>query len=499
MKYLFLLIIAMMTLSYSSAQSLQDAIRLSSSGFYSSARSSGVSGAFGAMGADFGSVSYNPAATGAYWGSEFSFGFSNNNIFTKARLDGPESKVYDEVAKKKLKFEQIGYVINTQPVSSDWKSASFAIGMNRTANFNQRMYFEGNSKGSFTDRFLERSHGKELDELDNFEGGLAYDVGAIYGPDNNLFYTSDYQKFSPNNLLAKSQIVDSKGGIHEMVFSYGANYQDVFLFGLNIGIPFVNFTETKTYEEEAIDAGSVLKKLTYNEYLQTSGVGLNFKGGAILKIAKYFRLGGSFHSPTYFSLEDEYNTGMLYQYNEGDGLKTNEKESPEAYFKYKFTTPWRFTGSLGAIYKLGDLSGFVDFDAEYTDYSSGKFDFTAYSSDQGDAQNQDEQNDRIRESLKPAITYRLGTELAYKKFRVRGGMALPETPFDKDENSNVEPTYTFGAGLRGDKIFVDVAFVREGSGYGYSPYLLVDETLIQPFVDVEKYSSKWMLTFGTRF
>lgn len=499
MKYALTFLIALSSLGLVYGQSLQDAVRLSGSNFYSSARSSGVGGAFGSMGADFGSISYNPAATGAYWKSEFSMGFSFNNIKTDAELDADGSEIYSELAKRKLKFDQLGYVINTQPIGSEWKSASFAFGMNRIANFNQRMYFEGDSKGSFSDRFLERSNGKELDELDDFEGGLAYDVGAVYGPDNNLNYTSDYQKFGPNNLLRKFQEVDSRGGIHEMLFSYGANYDDLFLFGLNVGIPFMSYTETKSYTEEALDAGSVLKKLSYDEYLQTSGVGINFKGGMIVKPARFIRIGASFHSPTYYSLEDDYYTNMLYEYDEGDGLKSNEKQSPDAYFKYKFTTPWRFTGSVGAIYSLGDLNGFVDFDVEYTDYSTGKFDFTAYSSDEDDAMNQQEQNERILKELKPGITYRLGTEVAYKKLRIRGGFALPDTPFENDDLSDVVPTYTFGAGLRGDKLFFDFAYIREGSRFGYSPYLLVDETLIQPFVDVNKYTSRWLFTFGTRF
>jgi len=499
MKYLITILLTLAIFSLGFSQSLQDAIRLSGSDFYSSARSSGVGGAFGAMGADFGSISYNPAATGAYWGGEFSLGVSLNSSLTQARLDANETDLYDEHSKRKFKFDQIGYVINTQPIGSEWKSASFGFGMNRIANFDQKMYYEGNSKGSFTDRFLERSHGKELSELDDFEGGLAYDVGAIYGPDNNLYYSSDYQKFGPNNLLHKFQTVDSRGGINEMLFSYGANYNDVFLFGLNVGIPFINYSETKSYTEQALDASSVLKKLNYEEYLQSSGVGINFKGGMILKMAKYFRLGASFHSPTYYSLEDDYNTDLLYEYDEGEGLKSNEKESPGAYFKYKFRTPWRYTGSLGAIYKLGDLNGFVDFDVEYADYSTGKFDFTAYSSEEGDALNQQEQNERIREELKASLTYRIGTELAYKKLRMRGGIALPDTPFEKDDLTDVVPTYTLGAGIRGDKVFIDFAYIREGSRYGYSPYILIDETLIQPFVDVEKFTSKWLVTFGTRF
>jgi hypothetical protein len=478
-------------------QNLQDVIRMSNQEHFSTARTAGVGSAFGAMGADFAAIGINPASLAAYRTGELNFSFSGNRNTSDAQLEGAEGGFNTDRTKRKLKFDNAGLVINSAPMGSDWKATNFGFGFSRIANFDQAVYWEGQTRGSFTDRFLERANGKDLNSLDNFEAGLAYDVGAIYGPDNQLFYTSDYL-LTPQNLLDKNQSITSRGGIYEMSFAYGANYQEKLLFGLSIGVPFLNYNEDKFYQEESIDANSTLKKLEYTENLSISGVGINFNAGVIGLLGKSIRLGAAVHSPTVYSLQDDYFMELLYEYDEGNGLQSNQDGSPNGYFKYKFTTPWRFTGSLGALFDMGDLKGFVDFDVEYADYSAGSFNFTAYSSDIGDQENERDQNQNIRSQLRPALTYKLGAELAYGKVRGRAGYVLKESIFANDQFSDSAPYYTLGLGLRGRSFYIDAAWVRTKQSYGYTPYELVDFEKEQ-FVSIDKYSSKMILTFGTKF
>lgn len=478
-------------------QNLQDAIRMSTQENFSTARTAGVGSAFGALGADFAAIGINPATLAGYRTGELNFSFSGNRNTSDSQLDGADSGVLTEATKRKLKFDNAGLVINSGPMGSDWKATNFGFGFSRIANFDQEVYWAGQTKGSFTDRFLERANGKDLNNLDNFEAGLAYDVGAIYGPDNQLFYTSDYL-LTPQNLLDKSQSISSRGGIYEMTFAYGANYQEKLMFGVSLGVPFLNYNEDKFYQEEAIDANSTLKKLEYTENLSISGVGINFNAGIIGLLGKSIRLGAAVHSPTAYSLQDDYFMELLYEYNEGDGLQSNQDGSPNGYFKYKFSTPWRFTGSIGALLDMGDLKGFIDFDAEYADYSTGSFNFVAYSSDIGDQENERDQNQNIREQLRPAMTYRLGAELAYGKMRGRAGYVLKESIFANDQFSDSDPYYTLGLGLRGRSFYIDAAWVRTKQSYGYTPYELVEYEKEQ-FVNIDKYSSKLIFTFGTKF
>ena len=95
-------------------QTLEDALRYSRTNNYSTARSMGVAGAFGAMGADFGAISYNPATLGSYWKSEFNLsvgtynGSTNTNFGENANNSIP----------MKLSFNSIGFVTNTKKLAN---------------------------------------------------------------------------------------------------------------------------------------------------------------------------------------------------------------------------------------------------------------------------------------------------------------------------------------------------------------------------------------------
>ena len=492
-----LVLIILLTTSLLYGQNIQDALRMSEQSYYSSARASGVGGAYGAIGADFGSIAYNPASVAAFRTSEFTFGFSSNRTRSDAYLVGDENNRLEEATHKKFKLENAGLVIYHQPQSSNWTSANFSFGLTRLANFDQQINYKGETTGSYTDRFLERANGRDLDGLDNFEAGLAYDVGAIWGPDEQLEYTSDYL-FTPNDRMEKQQSITSRGGIYEMSFAYGANYQDNIHFGLSIGVPFLNYTEDKSYTETPVDIGSVFQYLQYNQELITSGVGINFKAGMVAKLNKVFRIGAAIHSPSWYYLQDDYNASMIYEFNEGDGLQSYEDGSPDGYFKYTFKTPWRYIASAGAVFRTGDLGVFIDFDAEYSDYSTGEFDFTAYSSSIADKENGEDQNEKISKELKPSMTYRLGGELAYGKWRGRLGFITAETPFENDNISDAKPGYSFGIGYRAWKYYIDFAFVNLRNSYSYTPYELQDRDLEQ-LVTIDKTRRKWQITVGRKF
>lgn len=479
-------------------QNLQDALRLSSLDHFATARTAGVGGAFGAMGADFGAIGNNPATLGAYRTGELNLSVSGNHTTSDALLTGSNTLANEATSKRRLKIDHAGLVLNSQPMGSEWTATNFAFGFYRTANFDQEIYYDGQTKGSFTDRFLERANGKDLNGLDDFEGGLAFDVGAIYGPDNQLYYTSDYL-LHPNNLLDKSQSIRTRGGISEMVFAYGANYKENMMFGVSIGVPFVNYNEDKSYQETAIPGdNSVLQDLQFNESLSVSGVGINFKAGLVGLLGRSIRVGAAIHSPSFYTLQDDYFNEMYYEFDEGNGPVSYQDGSPNGNFRYKFTTPWRFMGSVGILLDMGELKGFVDFDAEYADYSASSFNFTAYSTAIGDSENERDQNRNIEIQLRPAVTYRVGGELAYNKVRARAGYSLRESVFSNDTFGDSSPVLTFGAGFRGRSFYLDAAWVNAKSSYGYTPYELVEHEKEQ-FVEIDKRISKLIFTFGTKF
>jgi len=87
----------------------------------------------------------------------------------------------------------------------------------------------------------------------------------------------------------------------------------------------------------------------------------------------WVRLGGAFHSSTYYDMEDEYSTAITAVWN--DTLGTMYDPSPFGYFNYELKTPWKAIGSVAINIKK---KGLITVDIEIIDYASAKFNSDNY-------------------------------------------------------------------------------------------------------------------------
>lgn len=140
-------------------QSLNDAIRYSVLEVGGTARTVGVGGGIGALGADFSTLSTNPAGLATYRRAELVFSPSFEQFSTSAYLKGGNNPIIEQ-EKNNFNFNALGMVFATRPNSSKWKGSAFGIGINRLANYHDKLFFEGTSPGSITDRWLEMADGR---------------------------------------------------------------------------------------------------------------------------------------------------------------------------------------------------------------------------------------------------------------------------------------------------------------------------------------------------
>jgi len=473
--------------SFAQAQTSYDALRFS---FYSepggTARTVGIGGAIGALGADFSTLSTNPAGLASYRRTEFSFSPEIFTIKTKSLLLGNDDNEVFPDDRSSLNINNVGFVIASRPVASKWKTVNFGIGLNRIASFNQSLYFSGISPGSITHRFINNANGLDPEDLDSFEDGLAYDVGAIFpDPDTPGIY---YNDFGPKEDVKKTQAVRSRGSITEMVFSLAGNYQEKLQIGATIGVPFLSFSEDKTYtEEDDHDLNPVFNQLIYDENLRLTGTGINLKLGVIYKPVHAIRIGAAIHTPTAFSLDDSYSTEMTYDYTYEGNQHFNET-SPEGFYEYKLRTPWRFQGSAGLVFqKLGFLSAEV----EWADYGNAAFNFNQ-STDPADLDYQRELNRQIADRYQSTFIVRLGGEIALDIFRIRGGYNLINSPFAEESYSR--GVISAGLGVREENFFIDLAYRRSLTEAVYFPYESTPD--LQPEIETKATAQHFLLTLG---
>ncbi len=498
MNRILFLIVFTLVLNYTHAQTVSDALRFTNLQTEGTARTVGLGGAFGAIGADYTTISTNPAGLAVFRNSELVLTPALNIINTNATLlNSTTPRAFDE-KKINFNFSNIGFVINNTPSNSKWKTSNWALGFNRIANFHGRHYYQGNSLGSITERWVEQANaGQFLD----YESNLAIETGAVFYFDKDTAYVNDFA-FSPEDpLVEKSQQVATKGGINEMVLSYGTNFQNRLMIGFTIGVPFIKYEEERDYYEmDDNDSIFIFDDLHFSQNLTIEGIGANLKVGAIYRINQMFRVGLAVHTPTRYSLSDTFSNTLEYGYTLDDpytGVPTPynfESSSPDGEFTYRLRTPWRFLGSLGVIIrKIGLLSA----ELEWVDYGAASFNLATTSDNPDDKAYELELNDNISNQLGRALNFRAGAEYAYKKFRFRGGISINGTPYAADNIIN--KAYSAGIGIREQNFYMDFAYRLFKQEDQLTPYVLVENPDRAQLVEQRTNQNKFLLTFGVKF
>ena len=472
------------------AQTVTDALRYSMFDVLGTARSSATAGSMSALGGDFSVLNLNPAGTATYRGSEFTVSPAFFSNMTSAFLEDSDAPALSRQSNELL-LSNLGLVIASRPRDPYWKTSNFAIGITKVADFHQVLEYRGSTVGTITDRYLELAEGIPADDLTG-EAVLAFNAGAIYDFDGDLIYESDYLGGDVVPVL-KRQSIESNGYNTELLFSYGANYNEQFLFGFGIGVPILSFEERKVYrEDDQQDEVPFFNALKYEEFLSTSGSGFNFKAGVIFKPVKHVNLGVAFHSRTRYALTDNFSSSLEYDYTDQDHDGPLLSESPDGSFNYNLRTPMVISGSLGIVFAK---SGFVSAEVQHRNFGGARFDYSGRGNGNAFNAEEDEVNTLIRSQLSNALTVRTGAELAVKKFRLRGGIEFDQSPFSND--SSFDPTYNAGIGYRGDRFFIDAAFQYFTLDLGLLPYVV--NSVPQPLVQQDISNTRFILTLAYRW
>jgi long-subunit fatty acid transport protein len=227
---------------------------------------------------------------------------------------------------------------------------------------------------------------------------------------------------------------------------------------------------------------------SYTDYLRTEGVGFNFKLGLIYRVTQALRLGGAFHSPTWYGMTDTYDNTLSYSYTDGSGPNTTFAQSPYGAFDYQLRTPWRANGSIGVVVKK---NGFLSAEVEWVDYSSSEFDLTSTISTPETVNLERELNNEISRNYRTAMNIKVGGELALDQLRLRAGVNMLGNPNEGDTDYRM--AYTGGIGYRMRAFYADLAYrymQNDGVVTAYSG---------APAATTVTTSNSFMLTLGFNF
>jgi hypothetical protein len=484
MKKLILLLAMVITgVTAVIAQNEVDALRFSRIQYGGSARYWGLAGAYGAVGADFSSVSTNPAGMGLYKRSEASFtpGFIGNK--TTSSYYGTST----DDSKSSFDIGSIGFVMVTNNANSNsgWKNFQFGFGYNRLATYNSNYTIVGtNPKTSLMGQYVAAANGTAPADLGAFDTKLAYDANLLYRPNPAVnTYTADILGVSPFPSIDQRKTISTTGYLGETVFAGSANFEDKIYIGASIGILALRYEESSTYSED--DNANKIPIFNYfdkYDYQLIRGTGYNLKVGAIVRAADWLRVGLAVHTPSLFSkLNIDYNSSISSNFT--DATLNSSQDSPLGNYTFDLVTPLKLIGSAAFI--IGK-SGLISADYEMLDYSAARLrpsvDFT-------------NENQRIQDKYRSTGNFRLGGEYRMGPISYRAGFGIFGSPYKLDLNKGNGTLASLGIGYRTGDYFVDCAFTNYSMTEDYYLYDVDPASR----ASIKTSNNMFNVTFGLKF
>lgn len=495
MKRLYALTISLfLSLGILMAQNETDALRYTQLFPSGTARLMGMGGAFGAFGGDFSTLSINPAGIGVYRSSEFTITPAMNYSPTETMYLGSRT----EDLRSNFFLGNAGYVYSMLTGKDKGiVSINFGVGYNRENDFNTNMIISGrNNSNSMMDYFAYMADGNILDDLSDYEEGLAWDAylidEKIGDPLNYETVLSDYgEEISSTYGQLQRREIRTEGGMGEYVFTLGTNFSNLLYLGATFGIHNIRYNQSMFHFESDTD-GSIpqFKSFNFNEFLNVDGLGYSFKMGLLLKPVQMVRVGGAVHFPFNYRMRETYYTYIESSFDtpRSDGFTEYSFSSPTSRYDYRLSTPLKLVGNAGVqIFKMALLSA----DIEYIDYSGIRMHRG------GDGYDFYDENASIREAYKSVLNYKAGVEFRVSSFSLRAGAAYYESPYKETEANKDAFVYSYsgGFGFRDNNFFVDLAYVYTDR---QKLYFMYPYSNVEPSINsLNRHTG--LLTLGMKF
>lgn len=475
MKKIFLVLGLLFIAGSVQSQNITDAYRYSSEELNGTARFRAMSGAFGALGGDLSALTINPASSAVFLNSfgtmTLDHGSSNKQVNYFGTTTSNE--------KSNINFNQAGgvFVFDTRS-DSPWRKFTLGLNYQKTNNFDDAFVAAGTSQSSIDSYFLNYANGVPLDLLQTRDDESITDLysylgenegygvqqaflgyqGYIIDQDNDSPENTSYSSFiSPGSFNQEYRSV-ATGLNGKFSFNFGTQFKDFLYLGANINTHFLNYDRSTRFIETNDNAGSATNDIRFNNNLSTTGDGFSFQLGAIAKVSDRFRLGASYHSPTWFNIIEEA-TQYLETNNNANERVVVDPNVLNVYPDYTLKTPGKLTGSLAVLF---GAKGLISFDYSYKDYSTTEFRPT-------DDPEFDFQNDLISNELQAVSTFRLGGEYRINNWSLRGGYRYEQSPYANESTVGDLTGYSGGIGYDFGSMKLDLAYTN--ASYQENPRL----------------------------
>ena len=482
-----------------------EALRYADNVTVGSARTLAMGNAFTALGGDLGAIAINPAGIGVFNHSEAAISFGLDMASSSSMYGGGQSSRN----MGRFTIPNVGLVMSFDTGRRrGLVSNNIAFALNKVNDYNSKLNVNGvnNNTSWVASRGVNYGDYYENNAMYLNSANLAWNTTLLKYHYNGNYYTAAEVAQNPNlipdgaqyDVIASTENMENgdifvggpliqdyfkktHGGQYEFAVNYAANISDWLYLGANLNLYSIDYVGFEQYMEDAqktSDFQDAFDGFTYLNEQKTSGIGLNFKVGAMATLGG-FRLGASVSTPTWYSMSEDWNESIAASFSNG-----SEQQYSNAYGScdYQMVTPFRF--SLGAAYVFGRV-GLISFD-----YESANFYHSKLADNLGNNSEFSAENSFISRNIGFVDIYRLGGELNLGPTLLRAGyMHYNYGGFDKSVYYPDKKYISFGVGIPfGRAGEFDIAYQRQLPQKSYN--LLYDDY-------IPEYSAQYYLKSNT--
>ena len=373
------------------------------------ARYSAMAGSMGALGGDASVLNTNPAGLGVFITDDVSASLAINSNKSTASLAGKSTSQNTS----KVTLGSANGVLSFQTKeNSAWKFVN--VGINYvTQNVNDKLQSPGNA--NITQAIIPQ--------------------GQTSPSDYNIF---------------EGHLYETIGHRSKLNLGIGGNYDNKIYIGAAVNFSSVNIEQYDEVKVSSLNTRTSKYFTKQNTPYIEEGDGFSLSLGVIGKLNNAVRLGAAIESPTWYSIDREYN---YYGLN-GSVLSINGYTENRT-----FRTPTKLTLS-GAFIPNKHFAFNVDYRVDL-----GKPNFGGGAADV-------QLNNFYESTYKTQHEVRIGGEYRIKSFRVRGGYAFTTSPFKDHTETMFDNNANVVSGKLSNYIVGKTQVISGGIGYDFKMFYI---------------------------
>ena len=373
------------------------------------ARYSAMAGSMGALGGDASVLNTNPAGLGVFITDDVSASLVINSNKSTASLAGKSTSQNTS----KVNLGSANGVLSFQTKeNSAWKFVN--VGINYvTQNVNDKLQSPGNA--NITQAIIPQ--------------------GQTSPSDYNIF---------------EGHLYETIGHRSKLNLGIGGNYDNKIYIGAAVNFSSVNIEQYDEVKVSSLNTRTSKYFTKQNTPYIEEGDGFSLSLGVIGKLNNAVRLGAAIESPTWYSIDREYN---FYSRN-SLGLSQNSYTENRT-----FRTPTKLTLS-GAFIPNKHFAFNVDYRVDL-----GKPNFGGGAADV-------QLNNFYESTYKAQHEVRIGGEYRIKSFRVRGGYAFTSSPFKNHTETMFDNNANVVSGKLSNYIVGKTQVISGGIGYDFKMFYI---------------------------